>query len=34
MTKQISKFGHNARNDRLVNTVSVSFNTITRYMTK
>jgi len=34
MTKQISQFGHNARNNRLVNTVSASFNTITRYMTE
>jgi len=34
MTKQISQFGHNARNHRLVNTVSASFNAITRYMTE
>jgi len=32
MTKQTSQFGHNARNDRFVNAVSASFNTITRYM--
>jgi len=34
MTKQTSQFGHNARNDMLVNTVSASFNTITRHMTE
>jgi len=34
MTKQTSQFGHNARNDRFVNAVSASFNTITRYMTE
>jgi len=34
MTKPISQFGHNARNDRIVNIVSAIFNTFTRYMTE
>jgi len=34
MTKQTSQFGQSALNDRIVNTVSAIFNTITRCMTE
>jgi len=34
MTKKINQFGQNPRKGRVVNTVSASFNNITRQMTE